>query len=333
MQVHGLGVGALGMPGLDREGGDLLLVWAALHFELPAPGHVGPLALAPEQPPPSAAPLWFGEPGLSSPLWESPIAYRRDTSEVHVRANAHGPAGTRVRELVVGVRVGVCMQQAIVLGERHWTAALEPSVPLPFESLPLVWEHAFGGRSSTDERCIDMRNPIGVGMYAGIGEAIGRPLPAIEHPGQRIRSIGDRPEPLGFLPRGTAWAPRSRLAGTYDQAWVETRCPLWPLDFDERYFLAAPPALVAPERLRGGEPVVLLGMHPEGTIAFELPAAAVTGESRFVDRRVPLELALDIVRIDVVAGRLSLVYRATVPASRRLEQHVETVVQWRPLAG
>src|SRR5690606_4358286 len=35
MKVRGLGLGALGMPGIDAEGGDLLLLWAALHFDLP----------------------------------------------------------------------------------------------------------------------------------------------------------------------------------------------------------------------------------------------------------------------------------------------------------
>src|SRR5690606_20409129 len=134
-------------------------------------------------------------------------------------------------------------------------------------------------------RAIEMRNPIGLGMYASVGEAIGQPLPCIEHPNQRISGVGDRPEPVGFLPRGSAWEPRSRFAGTYDQAWVDDRCPLWPLDFDERFFLAAPPALIAAQRLQGGDPCVLVGMHPGGDIVFELPRARVRADSRFVGHR------------------------------------------------
>lgn len=82
--------------------------------------------------------------------------------------------------------------------------------------------------------------------------------------------------------------------------------------------------------LQGGEPVVLIGMHTGGGLAFELPRARVSADCRFVRRREPRELALDIVAIDGIAGRVTLVYRATVPAHRELEDHVETVIRWDP---
>ena len=328
MNVRGLGLGAMGMPGIDRHGGDLLLVWAALHFELPTPGsHAMPM-LAEDQPAPSPGPRWWGEPGLSSALWEAPIAYARARTEVHLRADACAPEGATRTELPVGLRVGPCVQQAVVFGERRWSALLDISPPLPFERVPLVWEHAFGGSSASDPLTIEMRNPIGLGMYAGVGEAVDQRLPFIEHPQQRIGSVGDRPEPVGFLPRGTGWEPRLRYGGTYDEAWAQTRCPLWPLDFDERFFLAAPPALVAPQRFGGGEPVALVGMHPRGDLAFTLPRAHVSARSAFLHRNVELELELDIVSIDMIEARMALIFRATIPAHRELEEHVETVVSW-----
>ncbi len=330
MNVRGVELGAMGMPGIDRHGGDLLLIWAALSFELPQPGSRAQPSLAEAQPPPSPGPIWFGDPGVSSAIWEAPIAHARPTTEVHVRADACAPEGTTVTELPVGVRVGECVQQAVVFGERRWTALGDISPPQPFERIPLVWENAFGGASVLDGKLIEMRNPIGVGMYAGAGEASNRRLPFIEHPQQRIRSVGDRPEPVGFLPRGTGWEPRARYAGTYDDAWTETRCPLWPVDFDERFFLAAPPALFAPRRFVGGEPVMLVGMHPRGDLAFELPRTRVSASCRFLRRseQRERELELDIVSIDAIAERLSLIFRATVPAHRELEEHVETVVEW-----
>jgi len=327
MNVRGVGLGAMGMMGIDRDGGDLLLIWAARHFDLPAPGAAGPLEASEAQPAPSQAPLWFGESGQSSVVWEAPIAYARATTEVHVRADACAPAGRTCTELAVGVRVGACVQQAVVLGERRWTGLREMTPPLPFQRIPLVWEHAFGGSSSVDPRAIEMRNPIGAGMYASASEAANQPLPHIEHPGQRIRGLGDRPEPVGFLPRGTGWEPRVRFAGTYDDAWTQTRCPLWPRDFDERFFLAAPPALLAPQRFVGGEPVALVGMDPRGDLAFELPRARAAAEVAFRHHRETRELELDIVSIDALEGRLSLIFRATIPAHRKLEQHVETVVR------
>lgn len=327
MKVRGLGLGAMGMAGIDRAGADLLLIWAALHFELPAPGVPAPLQPCAEQPPPSPAPVWFGESGTSSALWEAPIAYSRPSTEVHVRAEACAPAGRTCTELPVGVRVGACTQQAVVFGERRWTATRDITPPLPFERIPLVWERAFGGSSIADPRVIEMRNPIGTGMYANAREAANAPLPNIEHPARRIRSLGDRPEPIGFLPRGTGWVPRLHYAGTYDEAWAQTRCPLWPLDFDERFFLAAPPALVAPQRFVGGEPVALVGMDPRGDLGFELPRARAVAEVGFRRQREHRELELDIVSIDAIAGKLSLIFRGTVHAHRRLEQHVETVVR------
>nr|WP_255216648.1 DUF2169 domain-containing protein [Pseudenhygromyxa sp. WMMC2535] len=315
------------MPGIDRDGGDLLLIWAALHFELPAPGASRPLVACADQPPPSPAPRWYGESGLSSALWEAPIAYERTTTEVHVRADACAPAGKTCTERAVGARVGSCIQEAVVFGERRWTRLREISRPLPFDRVPLVWERAFGGSSVVDPRVIETRNPIGAGIYASAEEAVGQPLPQIEHPRQRITGVGDRPPPVGFLPRGTGWEPRVRFAGTYDEAWAETRCPLWPRDFDERFFLAAPPALVATRRFVGGEPVALVGMDPRGDLAFALPSARVIAEVGFRGRSEIRELELDIVSIDVIAGKLSLIFRETVPAHRQLETHVETVVR------
>nr|WP_255216538.1 DUF2169 domain-containing protein [Pseudenhygromyxa sp. WMMC2535] len=316
------------MAGIDRAGADVLLIWATLHFELPGPRDRSPPKPAADQPPPSAAPLWVGEPGVSSLLWEAPIAYARATTEIHVRADACAPAGTRVTELTVGARVGPCQQHAVVFGERRWVGRSEVTVPKPFERIPLIWEHAFGGSSTLDERTIETRNPIGTGMYAGMREAVGQRLPNIEDPRQRIGDVGDRPEPVGFLPRGTSWEPRARLAGTYDQTWVESRCPLWPEDFDERHFLGAPPALIAPHRLEGGEPVVLVGMDPRGDIGFALPRARVWARTRFRGRSQRDDLALDIVQIDAIERRLRLVYRAGIPAHRELEDHLGTTVEW-----
>jgi hypothetical protein len=317
--VIGLGAGALGMPGLDRAGADVLAIWASVDFDLPAPGQRGVPRRREDPQPPSPAAIWWGEPGQSSLLWEAPIAFARSTTEIHVRADAWAPAGRLATEVAVGVRVGSCRQQAVVFGERRWTASLDIERPLPFDRLPLVWEHAFGGP-------LDPRNPIGIGRWENRSEAVGRPLPNIEDPDHRIRSFGDRPEPIGFLPRGPGWQPRLALAGTYDDAWLRDGAPLWPEDFDERFFLAAPPALVAPERLRGGEACVLSGMHPEGDLAFELPSVRIEARSRFRRREDVRELSLDIVRIDVVAGVLSLVFHASVPAHRELADHRRSVV-------
>jgi len=107
--------------------------------------------------------------------------------------------------------------------------------------------------------------------------------------------------------------PRRRYAGTYDAKWMEERAPLLPLDFDERFYNAAPPPLVAPGRLAGGEPVEVTGCTPQGRLVFTLPRVApwchVVAER--VGRTAPMEL--DTVTVDTEAMQVRLLWKAEIP--------------------
>jgi len=48
------------------------------------------------------------------------------------------------------------------------------------------------------------------------------------------------------------WEPRYKLAGTYDQKWLDDVFPFLPADFDERYYQAAPEDQQVPW-LKGGD--------------------------------------------------------------------------------
>ena len=80
----------------------------------------------------------------------------------------------------------------------------------------------------------------------------------------------------------------------------------------------------------GGEPVVLVGMDPAGDVGFALPRARVWAQTRFRDRSQRSDLVLDIVQIDALAQRLRLIFRASLPAHRELEDHLGTTVEWAP---
>ncbi|WP_106391006.1 DUF2169 domain-containing protein [Enhygromyxa salina] len=111
-------------------------------------------------------------------------------------------------------------------------------------------------------------NPVGEGLVPSFTSAVDRALPNIEDPNQLIQSPSDLPIPAGFGPIARHWGPRRVFAGTYDDAWATKHAPLWPADLDERFFRAASPGLQAPEHLVGGEPVRLVGLHPDGAIEF-----------------------------------------------------------------
>jgi hypothetical protein len=137
----------------------------------------------------------------------------------------------------------------------------------------------------------------------------------------------DRVPPVSFGPIARSWQPRLGFAGTYDEAWVEQRAPLWPHDFDPRFFHAASPGLVASPGLKGGEPVVLAGFSPEGQIAFPLPRHRLMVKSLFHTRTDRRELMLDAVQIEPDDRALTIIWRAAIPAHRELTQHEYSFVR------
>jgi hypothetical protein len=116
---------------------------------------------------------------------------------------------------------------------------------------------------------------------------------------------------MSFGPVGRSWTPRAQLAGTYDQAWLDSRAPFWPTDFDHRYFQAAPADQWIPHP-RGGEEVILKNLSPGGQVAFRLPDMTLPVLIiPFRGRDVELNAAVDTLLIEPDLERFSLTWRAT----------------------
>jgi len=194
--------------------------------------------------------------------------------------------------------------------------------PEPFESMPLVWERAFGGADTADEdpekHDYEKRNPVGTGFVAAAKKERleGLALPNLEDPEAAITSWKDRPAPAGFGFVGRGWEPRLGHAGTYDEAWQQNRCPLLPEDFDERYFNGGSPGLIASPHLEGGERVRLAGASPDGVLGFTLPVRDLEVELWRKGRKEAGRPVLDTVVIEPDAGRVMLTWRATVACPR-----------------
>ena len=79
--------------------------------------------------------------------------------------------------------------------------------------------------------------------------------------------------------------------------------------------------------MKGGEEVVLHGLHPDGVVRFVLPTLPMVSRSRFVDRVVRTTPILDGVLIGADTGRLTMYYRAAVAAPLSFIKHRETLLR------
>jgi hypothetical protein len=281
---------------------------------------------AKEQLPIVLADEFWGDPAASGLKYASDVALVKPAADVVLVGSAHAPRGKPVPELDVTLRVGNLSKTIRVFGDRTWKEGiLSPQItaPEPFVSMPLTYERAFGGtdRSLEDKGIIEAeaRNPVGVGFRGRktdlpIG---GTPLPNLEDPGQLITGPNGRPAPAGFGAICGHWEPRRSYAGTYDQAWQESRCPYLPQDFDVRFFQVAPPGQVAPGYWQGGEPVELVNASPAGRLGFNLPRQGLhityTIEGNDIER-IP---NLDTLTLEPDENRFTMVWRTVLPCDKK----------------
>lgn len=255
---------------------------------------------------------------------DSDFALVKSRGEWLLLGSAYAPGGRPVTLLPVSVRVGALEKRFVVHGDRQWERGLldvKPSAALPFVEMPLRWERSFGGPGHPD-------NPSGCGTSAVLGvDGRVEPVPNIEHPQHPIVSKDDRPPPAGAFPIPSTWRTRTRLLGTFDEAWVRERWPYFPRDFDPRFYQAAP----ADQQLRegywrGDELIVLRGLSPaHPVLETRLPGlrarafvewSTSTGSAPVeVHEGVPrpqlaeIGLVLDTIRIDSRAGHVCCVWR------------------------
>lgn len=134
---------------------------------------------------------------------------------------------------------------------------------------------------------------------------------------QVVKKVRD-PWPFGPLPRHEE--PRRSWAGTYNEAWVKHRMPLLPLDFDPRYFLAAPADQRIAAYLRGDEQVAVAKLYDFGDARFSLPARAVVVSGNVLQRQFTAVAALDTMLLWAEAPRLTLVWRHVIRPRQKIEE-------------
>jgi len=311
----------------DRNGAEVWLVAVKCTFDIRPDGST---AISADQPPVLRTPEYHGEPGKSSIKYEADLVLTKPTTDVILVGHAYAPGGHPVSALDAGFRIGPLEKLLRITGDRTW-GALGPSAPAPFDRMPIVYERAFGGgdpRSAHPERDWDWRNPVGTGFAVSRDNLSGVPLPNVEYPDDCVRGWKDRPRPGGFGAIACHWQPRVRFAGTYDDAWVKTRLPLAPHDFDDRFFQCAPEDQRPSAFLRGGEPVALHHLTPDGDVRFALPKVFLGFETRFYGggREIHKDRRLHSVILEPDFPRVSLVWHSALPCHVKVQKLDRTIL-------
>ncbi len=281
------------------------------------------LSLAEQQVPVALVDAYHGEPGKSSIKLPSDVSLMKPGTDVLLLGSAHAPGGQATTQMEVSLAAGPVRKTIRVFGDRVWERSGPGHAiarPAPFDTMPLVWERAFGGtdRAGAGPRG-EARNPVGLGYRARDGEKPldGLPLPNLEDSEHPIGSWKDTPPPVCFAPICGHWEPRKSYAGTYDAAWQTQRAPFLPEDFDPRFCQLAPAGLVALGHLAAGTVVEVRGATPSGLLRFQLPPVRV--EVTYVlDHAPQVQPAnLDTVLIEPDESRVVLVWRAALRCDKK----------------
>ena len=301
----------------DQNGADTLYLAVKGTFTLEPRPEVA------AQVPPVLKDVYWGDPAASSLRAASEAHLGKPATEVVLVGNAWSPGGRKVPDLLVSVAVAERRKTVQVFGDRRWKAGGGScSRAEPFESMPLMFERAFGGVHATDDGRIlaaEDRNPVGVGFLGQRAprQLDSKSLPNLEDPQQPISRAGDRPPPACFGFIAASWLPRRSFAGTYDEEWAQRRAPFLPRDFDPRFFAAASPELTFNRFLAGGEELNILGADRRGPLRSTLPTVRPQAQVRLAGRVHTLRLNLETVVIEPDERRLILTWRDRLVCDKR----------------
>lgn len=295
------------VPNADDHDGIVALLLVAATFD------IGPkLRFAEEQRPLMLAPLppeigdgYLTKAGTSVCATGHVYAPNREA----LRADAHLAVGDKT----FSVRA---------FGKRVWRdgggGMLLPTVPLPFDRVPMTWENAYGGAVIQPTRMQKMangqegilpehpeafnENSDGTGFYPAREDAIDQPLPQLEDPDRLLSKWSDRPDPVCFAPYPIYGGLRGRFLIVDKDVVDFTRHP-------HALSRAAPRTTFG--ELAFGTRIAVAGMRPAGEVlAFDLPEPPVTADVLVGKRHRRLMLYVDAIDIDAEAANVRVVYRA-----------------------
>jgi hypothetical protein len=225
----------------------------------------------------------------------------------------------------VSLRVGSIAKTVRAHGLRAWQrgvfGGVKPGPARPIRApVPLIYELAWGGLDTSlpDKPLGEPRNYVGRGVARDAARLVDQPAAQLE---SLERPLGERDNvPASFGAVHRHWQPRVRYVGTYDDAWKQTRMPLLPRDFDPRFYVCTPADQWSPAPLAGNESVEVIGATEDASWRFRLPGEAPTFTSVADQARHAHPTHLDTILIDADDRTVELVWRASIPIPKKLEQ-------------
>jgi hypothetical protein len=300
----------------DPDGIDTLYTIVKATFEI---GQA--IELAQEQIPIALAAEHYGEPAHSSIRVPSDLSLMKPGTDVLLVGHAYAPDRRSTTQMDVSLRVGPISKRVRVFGDRVWRLGYAVSSPAAFDTMPLVWERAYGGTDESRAKVRgEARNPVGIGYRTPDREddRSELSLPNLEDPAHPISGLRHSAPPTCFAPIAPHWEPRRSYAGTYDEHWQRERAPYLPDDFDPRFLQVAPPDQVAPGYLGGGEIVEVQGANPAGVLRFRLPIVDLSVTWLVEGSTISRSAAIDTLIVEPDHGRFQMVWRAALPCDKQL---------------
>ncbi|MDF3855836.1 DUF2169 family type VI secretion system accessory protein [Paracoccus pantotrophus] len=265
---------------------------------------------------------FWGDENASSLKQEQDIAPSKTCTDVTVDAIARSPDGKATPEWPVSIEVkGRAFYGFHVRGPSEWRkerGRWRLSAPEPVTEVPIRYELAYGGSAPAKEgpEFHDF-NPVGRGFVNDRLLARDEPIPAPQIGDIAAFMAGNIEAGMtvhGLGPIAKAWLPRRSEAGTFDEAWKNTRHPRMPKDYSFAFWNAAPRRLQLSPWLTGGERFILRGFrHDPAPCEFTLPMVGVVAHKDSPDgpmgRLHLTDVQIDIADPDPGRHRITLIWR------------------------
>lgn len=278
-------------------------------------GSNGKTVLSQEQLAPLLAPEYSGEEGKSSIVYDADLTAMKPSTDILINASAHVSGGKKATKVEVAFRLNEIQKRLVVRGDRIWEngiSGLTPGYSLPFMTMPIVYERAYGGIDQTDldpqNHRMDPTNPFGTGVSCNPHKLLGTPAPNIEYTSGNLAKNG----PAGFGPIPSYCSPRIEYGGTYDAHWEKNKKPLLPDDWNPKCLLCSPLDQRPSKYLRGGEIAELYNLTPNGRLVFPLPKVYLTFETFFGSKSIQHRSKLVTVIIEPDHPRIILAWQTSL---------------------
>lgn len=314
-------------PGWSRKGERQMTLVFKASFAYDAKGTLTPM---PYPAPIEETDRYHGEPGKTSLAAAGETVPFKQGSELLLFGTAQPPkAEATVTEVAIGLRRAndrFWEKTLRVFGPRRWEKGLlgiSYSKPAPLASLPLRYEHAYGGCDPNHEEKLYPQNPVGVGYSEKGWRVSGMALPQIEIGPKFISGPTQRVAPAGFGPLPPFWEPRVQAFDKLDhEALAWGGCP-YPGDAPAEMYNAAPPDQRFDQPFQGEETLRLKGLvegAPRDGLLLNLPRLRPDLKLVRGERMENLQPVCDTLVIDTDTRQLSLVWRIGIPWNLREQQ-------------